>query len=165
MTDLQYLPGAGQVRIEPADPAESRARYCLGQYFAELDKRFDAGFDPRQSLPADDDDLRPPSGLLLVATCGPRPVGCGALKLHGKAAAEIKRMWVASSARGMGIGRRVLAELERHAASNGATAVRLETNRTLTEAISLYRSAGYAEVQAFNQEQYAHHWFEKAIGS
>jgi ribosomal protein S18 acetylase RimI-like enzyme len=140
------------------------ARYCLSQYFAELDERFDAGFDPGQSIPADDDDLRLPAGVLLVATYGGQPVGCGALKLHRDAPAEIKRMWVASSARGMGVGRRLLAELEEHAASNGATIVRLETNRTLTEAISLYRSAGYAEVAAFNQEPYAHHWFEKAVG-
>ena len=45
----------------------------------------------------------------------------------------------------------------------GATVVRLETNRDLTEAIALYRSAGYAEVPAFNDEPYAHHWFEKQL--
>jgi ribosomal protein S18 acetylase RimI-like enzyme len=73
-------------------------------------------------------------------------------------------MWVARSARGLGLGRRLLAELEEHAARNGATVVRLETNRALTEAISLYRSAGYAEVEPFSREKYAHHWFEKAIG-
>jgi ribosomal protein S18 acetylase RimI-like enzyme len=44
-------------------------------------------------------------------------------------------------------------------------AVRLETNKTLTEAISLYRSAGYIEVDRFNGEPYAHHWFEKQITS
>jgi ribosomal protein S18 acetylase RimI-like enzyme len=72
-------------------------------------------------------------------------------------------MWIAESARGLGIGRRLLTELERRAAAEGARAVRLETNRTLTEAISLYRSAGYREVDAFNDEPYAHHWFEKRL--
>ena len=43
----------------------------------------------------------------------------------------------------------------------GASAVRLETNRALTQAIALYRRAGYLEVDAFNDEPYAHHWFEK----
>jgi ribosomal protein S18 acetylase RimI-like enzyme len=72
-------------------------------------------------------------------------------------------MWVAESARGLGLGRRLLSELEDIAAEHGARAVRLETNRTLAEAISLYRSAGYVEVAAFNDEPYAHHWFEKQI--
>ena len=73
-------------------------------------------------------------------------------------------MWVAESARGLGVGRQLLGELEKRAAKSGARAVRLETNRSLAEAISLYRSAGYAEVSAFNTEAYAHHWFEKQVG-
>ena len=72
-------------------------------------------------------------------------------------------MWVAESARGLGIGRRLLAELEARAAAHGARAVRLETNRTLSEAIALYRSAGYVEVPAFNDEPFADHWFEKIL--
>ncbi len=74
-------------------------------------------------------------------------------------------MWVAESVRGLGIGRRLLCELEDHAARHGATTVRLETNRALVEAINLYRSAGYTEVAPFNDETYAHHWFEKKITS
>jgi ribosomal protein S18 acetylase RimI-like enzyme len=73
-------------------------------------------------------------------------------------------MWVARSARGLGVGRRILSELEREAAARGAAQVRLETNRNLTEATGLYRSAGYTEVEAFNDEPYAHHWFEKRLG-
>jgi ribosomal protein S18 acetylase RimI-like enzyme len=90
-------------------------------------------------------------------------VGCGALKLHGKAPAEIKRMWVSPSVRGLGLGRRILRELEDRAREGGVTVARLETNRTLSEAISLYRAAGYQEVEAFNDEPYAHHWFEKRL--
>jgi ribosomal protein S18 acetylase RimI-like enzyme len=73
-------------------------------------------------------------------------------------------MWVAPAARGLSVGRRLLRELEDLAADNGCTAVELETNRALAEAISLYRSAGYVEVPAFNDEPYAHHWFEKHLG-
>ena len=91
------------------------------------------------------------------------PVGCGALKFHPGAPAELRRMWVAPSARGLGLGRRLLAELEARAAGHGVTMLRLETNRTLAEAISLYRAAGYREVAAFNDEPYAHHWFEKSL--
>ena len=49
------------------------------------------------------------------------------------------------------------------AAAHDVRVLRLETNRTLTEAISLYRAAGYREVPAFNDEPYAHHWFEKSL--
>jgi ribosomal protein S18 acetylase RimI-like enzyme len=92
-------------------------------------------------------------------------VGCGALKFHAGEPAEVKRMWVAESARGLGLGRRLLAELERHAAANGVRTLRLETNKSLTAAISLYRSAGFIEVDAFNDEPDAHHWFEKQLGA
>jgi ribosomal protein S18 acetylase RimI-like enzyme len=73
-------------------------------------------------------------------------------------------MWVHESARGLGVGRRLLSEAEAVAADRGVRVLRLETNRSLVEAISLSRSAGYVEVGAFNEEAYAHHWFEKEIG-
>jgi DNA-binding MarR family transcriptional regulator/GNAT superfamily N-acetyltransferase len=165
MAEVERLLTAGMVKVGPCDPAHPHARHCLQEYFRELDARFDTGFDPGRSIPAETADLRPPAGLLLVATLGTQPVGCGALKFHGHRPAELKRMWVAESARGMGLGRRLLQELETHAADNGARSVRLETNRALTEAIALYRSAGYHEAEPFNDESYAHHWFEKSLGS
>ena len=163
MAVVERLLTAGLVRIAIETPIEPGARYCLESYFAELDERFDAGFDPDRSISADADELVEPRGLLLVARLQGDPIGCGALKLHGDEPAELKRMWVARSARGLGLGRRLLAELEQHARARGAPAVRLETNRVLTEAIGLYRSAGYREVPAFNDEPYAHHWFEKGL--
>jgi ribosomal protein S18 acetylase RimI-like enzyme len=72
-------------------------------------------------------------------------------------------MWVEPSARGLGLGRRLLDALEQHAREHGARVARLETNASLHEAIALYRSAGYAEVDAFTDEPYAHHWFEKDL--
>ena len=72
-------------------------------------------------------------------------------------------MWVAEPARGLGIAWRLLAELEAEAINNGATTARLETNGALTEAIGMYRKAGYEEVPAFNDEPFAHHWFAKAL--
>jgi Acetyltransferase (GNAT) family. len=70
---------------------------------------------------------------------------------------------VADSARGLGLGRRMLTALEREARALGLVTLRLETNRVLTEAIALYRSAGYAEVPPFNADPYANHWFEKQL--
>jgi GNAT superfamily N-acetyltransferase len=163
MTEVERLLTAAMVQVKPVDPAHPDAEHCLRAYFAELDRRFETGFDPVLSISAEDDELRPPAGVLLVATLRSEPIGCGGLKFHDDAAIEIKRMWVADSARGLGVGRRLLTELESHAAEHGARILRLETNRTLLEAINLYRSAGYVEVQPFNQETYAHHWFEKTI--
>jgi GNAT superfamily N-acetyltransferase len=147
------------------DPRHPDARYCLRAYVAELSGRFDSGFDPARSISAADHEMTAPAGLFLVATLHAEPVGCGALKLHPGAPAEIKRMWVAAEVRGLGLGRRLLAELEARAAAHGARVLRLETNRALGEAIGLYRAAGYLEVAAFNDEPYAHHWFEKALAS
>jgi GNAT superfamily N-acetyltransferase len=151
------------VEISPIDPAHPHARHCLHEYFAELNRRFEKGFDPAMSIPADDDDMRPPAGVFLVATLHGDPVGCGALKFHDRKPADIKRMWVTESARALGLGRRLLRELETRAAAQGIYVLRLETNGSLVEAISLYRSAGYQEVPAFNDEPYAHHWFEKKL--
>jgi DNA-binding MarR family transcriptional regulator/GNAT superfamily N-acetyltransferase len=161
MGEVERLLTAAMVRIAPVDPAHPHAQHCLREYAAELDRRFEHGFDPARSISVAPHELRPPAGLVLVASLRSEPVGCGALKFHDGEPTEIKRMWVAGSARGLGVGRRLLAELEARA---GAAVVRLETNRALTEAISMYRSAGYTEVAPFNDEPYAHHWFEKRLG-
>src|SRR5262245_3516917 len=154
---------ASMVQFALEDPTTADATWCLGQYFAELDARFEAGFDPAESISADAHELTPPSGTLMIARLRGEPVGCGALKFHRDAPAELKRMWIAPAARGLGVGRRLLQELEQHARASGATIVRLETNRTLREAIALYRRSGYVEVAPFNSEPYAHHWFEKRL--
>jgi DNA-binding MarR family transcriptional regulator/GNAT superfamily N-acetyltransferase len=163
MGEVERLILAATIAVAEIDPSRPQAQQCLRAYFAELDRRFEAGFDPSQSISADNSELRLPAGLLVLAWLRGRPVGCGALKFHGDRPAELKRMWVAESARGLGVGRRLLTELERLAASHGVRTLRLETNKTLAEAIRLYRSAGYAEVPAFNDEPYAHHWFEKRL--
>lgn len=163
MDEVERLLLASTITTAVADPAGADARWCIAGYFAELDARFETGFDPANSIPADVKDLTPPAGLLRVAHLRGEPVGCGALKFHGIEPVELKRMWVAPPARGLGLGRRLLRELERDAAKAGAAAVRLETNGSLSEAINLYRQSGYEEVEAFNDEPYAHHWFEKAL--
>ncbi len=163
MADIERLLTASMVEIAPYDPRHPYARYCLQQYFTELAERFQAGFDPDRSISAADEELTPPAGLMLVATLHTEPIGCGALKFHDVQPAELKRMWIAPEARGVGLARRLLAELEERASAAGSKVIRLETNRTLHEAITLYRSAGYREVAAFNDEPYADHWFEKVL--
>ena len=151
------------VEIRVVDPAGPDARRCLRAYFAELDRRSDSGFDPAKGTPAEPHELRAPAGAFLVAYLREEPIGCGAIKHHPNAASEIKRMWVAESARGLGLGRRLLDELEALAHERRAPATRLDTNKTLIEAIAMYRSAGYREIRAFNDDPFAHHWFEKIL--
>ena len=151
------------VDIAVADPRHPDVMSYFARYAQELDDRFAHGFDAGRSISAAPAELRPPAGYCVVARLRGAAVGCGALKLHGTAPAELKRMWVGESARGLGVGRRLLAELEAHAVRAPNPVVRLETNETLVEAIALYRSAGYLEVEPFNDEPYAHHWFEKRL--
>jgi DNA-binding MarR family transcriptional regulator/GNAT superfamily N-acetyltransferase len=163
MGEVERLLTASLVELDVVDPDTPAARWCLAEYYRELGRRFDDGFDDAISNAARPEQLRPPAGLFLVAALQGEPVGCGALKFHERGPAELKRMWVAPAARGFGLGRRLLAELERLARGQGVRRLRLETNRNLTEAIALYRSSGYREVPAFNDEPYAHHWFEKRL--
>ena len=149
------------IAAEPATGAA--AQYCLGEYYRELGKRLDSGFDPNLSLVPSLEEFAPPRGIFLVVRRDGEPVGCGGLKPISAEAAYLKRMWIAPEARGLGLARRLLLALEEEARRIGYSVVRLETNKTLVEAQRLYRSAGYREVPPFNDERYAHHWFEKAL--
>jgi len=163
MRTVRRLLTTSAIEIRPVDPAGADAKSCVRAYFAELDRRSESGFDAAAGISAEPHEVTPPAGLFLVVYLHGEPVGCGAVKHHPGEPSEIKRMWVAESARGLGIARRLLAELEADGVASGATTTRLETNKALVEAIALYRSAGYVEVPAFNDEPFAHHWFEKRL--
>jgi DNA-binding MarR family transcriptional regulator/N-acetylglutamate synthase-like GNAT family acetyltransferase len=162
MEAVERLLLASAVRVEVENPASPAAQRCLAHYFDELAARFDAGFDPARSISASIAELTPPHGFLVVAWLNGEAIGCGALKCH-PTHGEVKRMWVAASCRGLGVGKRILQRLEELAGERRLHLLRLETNKALTEAHALYRSSGYSEVAAFNDEPYAHHWFEKRL--
>jgi DNA-binding MarR family transcriptional regulator/GNAT superfamily N-acetyltransferase len=162
MSEVELLLRTGTIELVDTDPAHPDARRCISSYYAEINARFDAGFDATQANPIGDDEVRAPAGLFVVARLGEEPVGCGSVKFHGEIC-EVKRVWVADAVRGMGLGRRLLGELEKRAVDHGSRFLRLDTNKALTEAIALYRSSGFTEVPAYNTEAYAHHWFEKDL--
>lgn len=163
MAEVERLMRAAAVTIEPADPAGADARACIDAYLRELAQRFESGFDPSRGPSADPRELVPPSGVLLLARLDGQPLGCGALKRIGKGVGEIKRMWVSPEARGLGIAQRLLDALEQHARILRLTTLRLDTNRSLTEARALYARNGYREIPAYNDNPYADHWFEKRL--
>ncbi|MFN8108350.1 MAG: MarR family winged helix-turn-helix transcriptional regulator [Thermoleophilia bacterium] len=163
MGEVERLLMASAVTLRVVDPESPDARQCVRAYMAELDRRSPVPYDPGAGVSARPDEFRAPLGAFVVGTLGHEAVCCGAVKHVPGCPAEVKRMWVSDAVRGLGVGRRLLRHLERLAAAAGATAVRLETNRTLVEAIGLYRSEGYSEVPAFNDEPFAHHWFQKQL--
>jgi GNAT superfamily N-acetyltransferase len=161
--EVRRLLAISMVEIRPEDPTSADAKWCLGHYFAELNRRFEERFDSGRTLPADSKDLVPPAGAFLVARFDGQPAGCGALKRHGPGVGEILRMWVDGAHRGLGIGKRILDGLERQAVALGLGTVRLYTNRSLDEAKAMYRGNGYVEIPRYNDDPYAHHWFEKRL--
>lgn len=163
MTEVERLMRAASVLVEPVDPLDADARACIDAYLHELAERFESGFDPALGPSADPQELVPPSGVLLLARLDGQALGCGALKRLDDGAGEVKRMWVAPSARGLGIAQRLLDALESHARGMGLHTLRLDTNRSLVEARALYARNGYREIAAYNDNPYADHWFEKPL--
>ena len=156
-------PAPASVQIKSVDPQHPDARYCLAKYVAELNQRCERGFDPSVGETALPHEVRPPAGEFFVAYLHGEAVGCGAVKHHVDGPAEIKRMWISPLARGRGLGRRLLERLEMCAREGGARVAHIETNAVLVEALSLYRSSGWVDVPAFNQEPFADHWLEKSL--
>ncbi|MBA8825198.1 GNAT superfamily N-acetyltransferase [Saccharopolyspora lacisalsi] len=146
---------------EPIDSVD--ARWALGSYTAELDERFQEGFDANRAAPPESGDFVPPRGVFLLVRAEGTVAGCGALRTEQDGTAEIRRMWISSTLRGRGAGRRLLWALEDHARRYGCHRVRLDTAAELDEARSLYASAGYVEIPAYNDNAYAGHWFEKSL--
>ena len=144
------------------DAGSSAAQAAMTAYFAELAARFPAGFDPTGYL--EPEDYNPPRGRFFLAMSGGEVTACGGLQWIDDTTAEIKRMWVDPAFRGRGIARRLLGFLERTAADSGRGAIRLDTNPVLLEAIAMYRSSGYHDIERYNDNPYAGHWFEKRLG-
>lgn len=165
MGEVERLLTAASVQIVATDPEHADARFCIERYTEELNRRSDRTFDPATGATARPEEVRPPAGVFLVAHLHGEAIGCGAVKHHADAPAEIKRMWIAPRARGLGLGRRLLRTLEACAREAGASTARIETNSDLTEAMALYASAGWREVDAFNDEPFADRWLEKTLTS
>lgn len=151
-------------RFEEVDPTGNEATVAMRRYFAELDARFPGGFDADGLLGAGAAAMTRPGGIFLLAHLPDGTVaGCGGVQRHDATTGEIKRMWIAGHARGRGLGKRLLAELERCCTELGYTRVVLDTNGTLDEAIAMYESAGYVATERYNDNPYAQRWFTKYL--
>jgi DNA-binding MarR family transcriptional regulator/N-acetylglutamate synthase-like GNAT family acetyltransferase len=156
--------GADRLAIAEVDPRAPEARRCLESYYAELARRFASGFEVAKSRDPDAADMIAPRGAFLVASVDGLPLGCVGLKGTAGGYAEIKRLWVAASARRLGLARALMAAAERRAAELGVARLRLDTNSALPEAAALYRKTGWREIDRFNDDPYPDLFFEKRIG-
>jgi DNA-binding MarR family transcriptional regulator/GNAT superfamily N-acetyltransferase len=155
--------GCSRIAIEEVDPRGEAARYCLREYYGELSRRFRGGFDVSLSRDPDATDMMPPCGAFFVAMSDGLPLGCVGLKGTGSELAEIKRLWVAPSARGLGLGRRLMDSAENAARNISVEILRLDTNSALAEALKFYRSTGWTEIERFNDDPYPDLFFEKHL--
>ena len=150
-------------QILPCDPADPQAVAARQAYYAELARRFPAGFDPGPDTPETLDEMRPPRGLFLLALGPDAPLGCVALRPESPGTAEVKRLWVPPAARGLGLAGRLMDGIEDAARGLGYRRLRLDTNGTLTEALAFYRRRGWAEIARYNPNPYAEAWFERLL--
>lgn len=156
MTTLNNL----SLRVEAADSAASRALQAA--FFADITSRYPE-WSPAASQSVGVSDLAPPSGVWIVAYLDDRPVGCGGLQAFGSTIGEVRRIFLDAAARGHGIGRALLTELEAHAHRIGYERVRLTTGDGQPEALGLFQSAGYEEIAPFTDGAFTRHWMEKAL--
>jgi DNA-binding MarR family transcriptional regulator len=152
-----------RMTIEQGDPRSAQSVYCLGEYYAELERRFERGFDVSLSRDPDAGDMIAPRGAFLLALSDGQPLGCVGLKGQGGPVAEIKRLWVSPSARGLGLARRLMQAAEETARRLSISTLQLDTNSALPEAEKLYRSSGWVEIPRFNDDPYPDLFFEKRL--
>jgi GNAT superfamily N-acetyltransferase len=150
------------VRIEVTDASSDEVEGLLAAYVAEMQATFD--YQSSRGMPTTPADFEAGQGrFFVVRDDDGTPVGCGGVRLLDPQTAEVKRMWIVPSARGRGLGRELLAALEQAAVELGAERGVLDTFDVLGPAMALYRSAGWQEVPAYNDNRQATHWFAKAL--
>ena len=143
------------VEIRPAAAEEiATARELFREYEKSIGISlcFQNFADEVAALPG---DYAPPAGRLLLAVVDGRPAGCVALRNLGKGFAEMKRLYVRSSYRGLKLGRRLAEAVLSEAAAAGYGAVRLDTLATMKEAQALYVSMGFVDIPPYNDHPVA----------
>ena len=162
-----YPEGArlANVTITQIAPTDPDAQVCLRNYYAELEARFERGFDVSLSRDPEATNMMAPLGAFYVVMSDGLPLGCCGLKGVGTEIAEIKRLWVSPAARGMGLAQRLLTECEQAARELGIKVLRLDTNSALPEAERLYRKTGWTQTERFNDDPYPDLFFEKPVAT
>ncbi len=159
-----------EVAARPVHTPESAA--LLRAYFVEVSDRYYLRHENRRSTPEEiesgllehhSDDLIPPRAVFLVGRYGGAAAGCAGVRLRDAATAELKRLYVRPAERGTGGGSALLAAAHASARELGARRLILDTRNDLVEARALYKRHGYVEIERYNDDPYAEHWFAKGL--
>lgn len=152
-----------EIVFEEVDYASDIATTCLNAFAAELSARLNLEFDLKKAGDPDLSQMKHPHGTFVVARLGDMPVGCVGVKGNGGQLAEVKRMWIAPAARGLGLARRMMTAAEDAARDLGIEVLRLDTNSTLFEAVKLYQTMDWTQIDRFNNDPYPDLFFEKKL--
>lgn len=155
------MAGSGQPSFQRVAPGDRQATLLLHGYRDELADR--VAPQRVEGLDGWDPAFGPPGGMVLVARMEDRPVACVGLRALGPGIGELKHFFVATEARGRGVARALLAEVERLATESGYRTILLDTAAPLVEAAALYRTSGYVEVPRYNDNPHAAVWFRKEL--
>ncbi|MHA7986993.1 GNAT family N-acetyltransferase [Rathayibacter sp. CAU 1779] len=148
------------------------AAALLNRYFSEREETFPSAQGTYSISTPDPDRFLPPLGTFLVAELDGEDVGCGGVRRiddlvnsDGSTTVqfEVKHLFLSPAARGRGVGRALLNELEHRARHLGASRLVLDTNESLAAAGNLYRTSGYVTVEPYNDNPNATHWYAKDI--
>ncbi|MGH1414530.1 MAG: bifunctional helix-turn-helix transcriptional regulator/GNAT family N-acetyltransferase [Pelagimonas sp.] len=157
--------GRDQINIIVADPEDARIQTCVQAYCDELSGILGVVFDRQTSGDPEAESLRSPKGIFLLALSDGLPIGCCGLKGQGGGLGEVKRLWVSPAARGLGLSKTLMTKIEDHARRLGMSRLQLDTNGRLTAALALYRNDGWHEIERYNDNPYAEHFFEKSLSA
>jgi ribosomal protein S18 acetylase RimI-like enzyme len=159
------------MRFREVDVTSAEALALLDAYFAERAAGFPVEQGEYRPTYPTAEQFTPPAGVFLVVEDDAGEViGCGGVRRIQRRPEtyevrfEVKHLWLSPNARGQGAGRQLLRELERRAVGFGAQELVLDTNASLEAAGGLYRSSGYVEVEPYNANPNATHWYGKRVG-
>jgi GNAT superfamily N-acetyltransferase len=159
------------MRFREVDVTSAEALALLDAYFAERAAGFPVEQGEYRPTYPTAEQFTPPAGVFLVVEDDAGEViGCGGVRRIQRRPEtyevrfEVKHLWLSPNARGQGAGRQLLQELERRAVGFGAQELVLDTNASLEAAGGLYRSSGYVEVEPYNANPNATHWYGKRVG-
>jgi GNAT superfamily N-acetyltransferase len=136
------------ITVTRENPHSAIASVLIDELVSELSYRY-ADRDDDEASSFSPGDVTVPRSVFVVARLDGVPVGCGALRPKTDSVVEIKRMYVRKEARGKGVARAVLAELEWLAAEFGYASMILETGIRQPEAIALYTAQGFVQIPNF----------------
>lgn len=152
---------------------DESAHRLLTEYFEARAADFPGGPDAYRTVFPTAEQFVPPHGVFLVVedfdgSGSPADVGCGGIREIEAGAAgrrfEVKHLYLRPLTRGRGLGRSLLTVLEAKARGFGAGELLLDTNSSLTAAGGLYRSSGFVDIPAYNDNPNATNWYSKRLG-